>query len=105
MKGLLPLLVLLPHLSVFIGAGVSEFMRWREIDADERPGFLAYLGRVDTPPGLPRTDVETNTHRGAQAKADAPHAAQPLPRAGGALAANRRTDEPGARPGSAGNRA
>jgi len=71
MKSLLPLLFVLPHLLVFIGAGVSEYVRWRGIDAGERPGFLAYLGRVDTPPGLPRTDVETATHRGAIPKARA----------------------------------
>jgi len=71
LKGLLPLLFVLPHLLVFLGAGVSEYMRWREIDAAERPGFLAYLGRVDTPPGLPRTDVETATHRAAEPKGEA----------------------------------
>ncbi len=68
MKNFLPLLFVLPHLLVFVGAGVSEYKRWREIDGAERPGFLAYLGRVDTPPGLPRSDVGTATHHGSAPK-------------------------------------
>ena len=67
MKPLLALLFLLPHLAVFVGAGIYEYRRWQAIDVEERPSFLDYLGRVDTPHAQPRTDVAHNKPRHAPA--------------------------------------
>jgi len=53
-KALIAIIVLLPHLTIFVAAGVTEYRRWRDIAADERPTFLQFLGRVqDAAPVLP----------------------------------------------------
>ncbi|KPQ14968.1 MAG: hypothetical protein HLUCCA09_02605 [Rhodobacteraceae bacterium HLUCCA09] len=49
MRTFLVLLLLLPHLAVFVYAGVREWRAWREIDPDARPTFLSYLGREQGP--------------------------------------------------------
>jgi len=49
MRKLLPLMLLVPHLSVFVWAGIREFRAWRRIPSDERPSFVSYLGRASGP--------------------------------------------------------
>jgi hypothetical protein len=49
LRSFLVLLLLLPHLAVFVYAGVREWRAWREIDPDARPTFLSYLGREQGP--------------------------------------------------------
>ena len=56
-KTLLVLALLVPHLAVFASMGMLEYRRWKAIDVEDRPSFLAYLGRIDTPPEQPRTGV------------------------------------------------
>jgi hypothetical protein len=49
MRPLLPLLLILPHLSIFIWAGVREWRAWKRLDPETRPRFIDYLGRTSGP--------------------------------------------------------
>ena len=49
MRVLLVLLLLLPHMAVFVYAGVREYRAWRDLESASRPSFLAYLGREQGP--------------------------------------------------------
>jgi hypothetical protein len=49
MRPLLPLLLIVPHLSVFIWAGVREWRAWKRLDPQTRPRFIDFLGRTSGP--------------------------------------------------------
>lgn len=66
MRGLLPLLLIVPHLAVFIWAGVREWRAWRRLDPETRPSFVGFLGRETGPVDTvsPKRKVERQAAQG-----------------------------------------